>query len=293
MKHIVTKVVCFSVLVALCVGLLAADTFANASQIPNALLQPHTVAKQAGPQALAQADEQQANDAIPPKETISNSIGMQLRLIKSGSFMMGSTAGHSDEMPIHKVTLTKPFYMGVYEVTQEQYEKVMGTNPSHFQGPRRPVEQVSWNDAQAFCQKLSEQENRSYRLPTEAEWEYACRAGSTTEYFWGRRFFSRYAWSRQNSAETTQDVGTRLPNAWRLYDMSGNVWEWCESRKGQYAPSAAEETDPKGPSKGRSRVLRGGSWYGVAENCRSAARDKNAPNSRHYTFGFRVVIDVN
>jgi len=283
---------CLSVLSILCAGLLAGDITANASQLASEMKQIHPVEERAAPQALAQADEHPTNDAKAPKETIANSIGMQLRLIKPGSFVMGSARGDTDETPIHKVTLTKPFYMGVYEVTQEQYEKVMGTNPSHFQGPRRPVEQVSWNDAQAFCEKLSEQENRPYRLPTEAEWEYACRAGSTTEYYWGRRFYPRYAWSRQNSSETTQDVGTRLSNAWRLFDMSGNVWEWCEDRKGLYSPSAAEETDPNGPSLGRSRVLRGGSWYGVAENCRSAARDKNAPDNRHYTFGFRVVTDV-
>ncbi len=276
MKHSITSVMCLSALVALCAGPLTQDIFAE----------------QASPQAPAQTEEQQANDGKPPKETITNSTGMQLRFIKSGSFMMGSTAGRSDETPIHRVSLTKPFYIGVYEVTQAQYEQVMGVNPSHFPGPKRPVEQVSWHDARAFCQKLSSLENRSYRLPTEAEWEYACRAGSSKEYFWGKRFYARYAWSRQNSAETTHDVGTRLSNAWRLHDMSGNVWEWCEDRKGKYDPSGAEETDPQGPPKGKSRILRGGSWYGVAENCRSGARDKNAEDNRHYTFGFRVVLDV-
>ena len=135
-------------------------------------------------QTQAQAEEQNESAA----DKLTNSIGMQFRLIKPGSFLMGSTQGDSDEAPVRKVTLTRPFYVGVYEVTQAQYEKVMGTNPSHFQGPQRPVEQVSWHDAQAFCQKLSAQENRSYRLPTEAEWEYACRAGSRTEYYWGSRF---------------------------------------------------------------------------------------------------------
>jgi formylglycine-generating enzyme required for sulfatase activity len=289
MKRSITRVMTLSTVTALCIGLLIETSFAKAALTIRSLQPTRLVDKQSPPQT----DRLQRAGDKAPAETITNSKGMQLRLIKPGSFMMGSTEGDSDEMPIHKVTLTKAFYMGIHEVTQAQYEKVMGTNPSHFQGANRPVEQISWNDAQAFCQKLSAQENRSYRLPTEAEWEYACRAGSSAAYYWGKRFYTRYAWSRQNSEDTTHDVGMRLPNAWRLFDMSGNVWEWCQDRKGQYDPSAPDETDPEGPPKGIARVLRGGSWYGVAENCRSASRDKNAPNNRHNSFGFRVVLDVN
>jgi len=152
-----------------------------------------------------------------------NSIAMKLTLIKPGSFMMGSDSGIPNEKPVHKVTLTEPFYIGVHEVTQEQYEKVMKANPAYFKGPKRPVEAVSWNDAQEFCRRLSKMENRRYRLPTEAEWEYACRAGTSTEYYWGSNFDPRYAWLTHKSGQATHDVGTRLPNAWGLYDMSGNV----------------------------------------------------------------------
>ena len=291
MKHTTTNLARLSAFILLGAGLLAEDITANAgrpaSESGQILLAEHPAA----PVAQTQAAGEEPNKAAADKLT--NSIGMQLRLIKPGSFLMGSTRGDTDEAPVHQVTLTKPFYIGAYEVTQAQYEQIMGSNPSHFRGPQRPVEQVSWNDAQAFCQKLSAQENRSYRLPTEAEWEYACRAGSTTEYYWGSSFYPRYAWSHDNSNAETHDVGQRLPNAWQLFDMSGNVWEWCQDRRGQYSPSGAAETDPTGPVEGNTRALRGGSWYSEADTCRSASRDKNAPDNRHHTFGFRVVLEIN
>ena len=161
----------------------------------------------------------------------------------------------------HEVTITKPFYMGKYVVTQEQYEAIMGNNPSHFKGAQNPVEMVSWDDAQAFCQKLSKKSGKTVRLPTEAEWEYACRAGTSTKYYSGdsEEDLKRVAWYEANSNDTTHPVGQKEPNKFGLYDMHGNVWQWCQDWYGDY--TANEVADPQGPAQGASRVLRGGSWY--------------------------------
>ncbi|MDP2899170.1 MAG: formylglycine-generating enzyme family protein, partial [bacterium] len=237
-----------------------------------------------------------ASGKYPPgwqsPEEVVNSIGMKFRRIQPGSFMMGSEKGWDDETPVHKVTLTRGFYMGVYEVTQEEWEKVMGSNPSEFKGPKNPVETVSWHDAQEFARRLSQKENVTYRLPTEAEWEYACRAGTTTEFYWGDdpdcREMGDYAWYYYNSGETTHPVGQKKPNARGLYDMSGNVWEWCQD---WYADkySSASQTDPTGPAGGSGRVDRGGGWRSYAFGCRSAWRGWNSPSDRGDGLGFRLV----
>ena len=192
--------------------------------------------------------------------------------------MMGSEKGDNDEKPVHKVTITKPFYMGKYEVTQEQWEAVMGSNPSNFKGAKNPVEQVSWEDCEKFIGKLKEKvSGRDFRLPTEAEWEYACRAGSTTDYCYGDgdESLDEYAWYYGNSESKTHPVGQKKANAWGLYDMHGNVWEWCSDWYGDYADGAV--SDPKGPESGSARVLRGGSWGGNARDCRSACRHSYDP----------------
>ncbi len=229
-----------------------------------------------------------------PEELV-NSIGMKLRLIQPGSFMMGSE--DSDEKPVHKVTLTKGFYMGVYEVTQEEWEKVMGSTPSHFKGPKKPVDTVSWDDAQEFIRKLSEKEKVTYRLPTEAEWEYACRAGTTTEFYWGDDVgvaeIGRYAWWAGNEdwrESGSKPVGQKKPNVWGLYDMSGNVWEWCEDWYGNY--SSASQTDPTGAAGGSDRVVRGGGWGYYASGCRSAFRYRGSPSGLHSNGGFRLVSAI-
>jgi formylglycine-generating enzyme required for sulfatase activity len=242
--------------------------------------------------------------AQAPKE-ITNSIGMKLVLIPKGTFMMGSPEseeGRQKDETQHEVTISKDYYLGVYEVTQAQYEKVMGKNPSYFQGPKvgnenadLPVENVSWDDTVEFCKKLSDlpeekKAGRLYRLPTEAEWEYACRAGSKTAYAFDDEegLLPEYGWFKRNSSDRTHTVGLLEPNAWGLYDMHGNVWECCSDRYGDYPKGAV--SDPSGPKVGSIRVGRGGSWRCVAADCRSALRRGYAPSDRVNSLGFRLAL---
>ena len=171
----------------------------------------------------------------------------------------------------------------------------MGANPSNFKESKNPVETVNWDDAISYCKKLSEMPEekaagRSYRLPTDAEWEYACRAGSTTSYSFGETAESlgEYAWFGEGLEGKTHPVGLKKPNRWGLYDMHGNVWEWCQDCYADYPPDAS--TDPQGPNGGSFRVSRGGSWGGVAAFCRTAYRDSDVPTSRTYFSGFRVAL---
>ena len=197
-----------------------------------------------------------------------------------------------NEHPAHSVTLTKPFYMGKYDVTQEQYQAVIGANPSNFIGKDNPVEQVSWDDAQTFCKKVTELTKVSVGLPTEAEWEYACRAGTTTEFYSGDldSDLDRVAWYSANSKSTAHPVGQKEPNKFGLYDMHGNVWQWCQDLwdENYYANSPTE--NPQGPDHGAARLLRGGSWYYDPMDCRSAYRNGYYPGLRIIGFGFRVVV---
>jgi len=224
----------------------------------------------------------------PPGETdlVTNSIDMKLKLIAPGSFVMGSTIGDDDEKPLHKVTITRAFYMAIHEVTQAQWKAVMGSAPSHFEGAQRPVEQVSWKDAKEFCRRLSKREGAQYRLPTEAEWEYACRAGTTSELYWGDRWDDTLSWVGPPTAGETKTVGTKPPNPWGLYDMIGNVWEWCEDAYGPY--DANGQTDPQA-TQGATRVCRGGGAYAVWRYARCAARGNGPPDDKDYHLGFRVV----
>lgn len=248
------------------------------------------------------------DEASKRPDPITNSIGMVLVHIPAGEFLMGTPDNDPskawDEIP-HRVRISKPFFMGKYEVTQSQYQKVMGKNPSYcarLPNPEQhPVEQVSWDDAVAFCRALSELPDekaagRSYRLPTEAEWEYACRAGTTTAYHFGNdsNDLSKYALFGGHKAGVwaTQKVGVKLPNAWGLHDMHGNVWEWCADEYGPYQVET-EVVDPQGPDKGVGKVARGGSWDYGASKCRSAQRYGGEVLTRSFTnfaFGFRVVM---
>jgi formylglycine-generating enzyme required for sulfatase activity len=209
--------------------------------------------------------------------------------VPAGEFVMGSESSEAfpDEKPVHRVRITKAFELGKYEVTQAQWEAAMGSTPSNFKGADRPVEQVSWNDAQEFLSKLNERKDGyRYRLPTEAEWEYAARAGTTGD---NTGNLDSVAWYASNSGGQTHPVGEKQANAWGLYDMLGNVWEWCQDwyDANYYRNSPAE--DPQGPSSGRLRVLRGGSWYDDSRYVRVAFRDRNDPGNRNYIFGFRCV----
>jgi len=226
-------------------------------------------------------------------------VTMKLVRIPRGKFMMGSPDSeqdrHPDEGPQHEVTISKPFYLGLTEVTQTQYQAVMGANPSQFKGPTNPVESVSWDDAVLFCRKLSEKTGKTFRLPTEAEWEYACRAGTRTRFSFGdsESILGDYAWWGGNSGGKTHPVAQKKPNAWGLYDMVGNVWEWCADWYGTYSSGAS--TDPQGNIPDGHRVVRGGSWWGandVTDHYRCAYRydiDRD-PAFRDAGRGFRCAM---
>ena len=250
-------------------------------------------------------------DGTPSAHTVA-SIGMEMIFCPPGTFMMGSPTsetGREGDETQHQVTLTNGFYLGKYEVTQAQYQTVMNGNPeglnadpSHFKGSNRPVEKVSWLDAQIFLTRLNEIEQSAgrlpndwkYVLPTEAEWEYACRAGTTTAYSWGNDINSsraNYNWdggaNDGNDSKQTLEVGQFSSNPWGFYDMHGNVWEWVHDWRANYLSGA--QTDPEGPASGSKRVFRGGSWSGDGgKRLRSAQRNGHTPGHRHNSFGFRV-----
>jgi formylglycine-generating enzyme required for sulfatase activity len=244
--------------------------------------------------------EQPATTNAPFEETLtSQTLEAKFAFIPSGTFMMGSPigffrgeSGRNPDETQHQVTISKPFYMQTTEVTQGQWRKVMGNNPSQFSscGDDCPVETVSWNDVQEFIRKLNRMERTDrYRLPTEAEWEYAARAGTTTRFHTGdsEQDLSRIGWYSGNSGLKTHPVGQKTSNAWGLYDMHGNVFEWVQDWKGSYP--AGSTTDPEGPKYGTGRVYRGGSGYGFAAHCRSAFRDDFDPGVRVGSLGFRLL----
>ncbi|MDF1844156.1 MAG: SUMF1/EgtB/PvdO family nonheme iron enzyme, partial [Rubripirellula sp.] len=233
---------------------------------------------------------------LPPESVanlplFTNSIGMTLKAVPQGTFIMGGNS-ENEGKPAHQVTLSKSFLIGTHEVSQEQYERVMGVNPSAFKSPRNPVENVSWENAMDFCSQLSaspseKSAGRVYRLPSEAEWEYACRAGTTTKYSFGDlNNSSQYCWHSGNSGGRASPVGQKLPNPWGLYDMHGNVWEWCLDGNGAYP--AESVTDPVGPKSETDHIYRGGSWRHGSDLCSSAIRGYLAPNAKEGNRGFRV-----
>jgi len=257
--------------------------------------------------------------SAPSAERFTNSIGQEFVYIKPGTFMMGSPAnepGRFDSERQHQVTLTRGYYLQTTEVTVGQWrsfvqatgyrseaetgdgayiwtgsawEKRAGTywdNPGFAQSDNQPVTCVSWNDVQKFIEWLSRKEGKQYRLPTEAEWEYAARAGTTGPYAGN---LDSMGWYSQNSGSKTQPVARKQANAWGLYDMHGNVWEWVQDWYGDYPTGSV--TDPTGPSSGSFRVLRGGSWFNGARYCRSATRTGSSPGDRYISIGFRLAAD--
>ncbi|MEO5363048.1 MAG: formylglycine-generating enzyme family protein [Magnetococcus sp. DMHC-8] len=241
-----------------------------------------------------------ADDAwSAPEQRYINSIAMELVLIPSGSFMMGaeiaSRSVSNDEIPQHKITISQPFYLGKYEVTQSQWMAVMDRNPSKFIGPMLPVDSVSWVDVQAFIQRLNAKEGSdSYRLPTEAEWEYAARAGTNTPWYWGNSAdeVDQYAWYNGNSDKQTHPVGQLRPNAWGLHDMLGNVWEWVSDRHDSKYYARSPPVDPTGPGTGSAWVCRGGGWSYGPRALRAANRIGQPPEFRDANMGFRLVRNV-
>ena len=226
---------------------------------------------------------------------LGDGVVMELVLVPAGRFEMGSPANEADsgEGPVHRVRITRAFYMGKYEVTQEVWEKVMGTNPSEFKGAKNPVENVSWNDCQEFLKKLNAlgKDRGEFRLPTEAQWEYACRAGTKTRFCSGDADgpLADYAWCSPNSGGTTHPVREKKANAWGLFDCHGNVWEWCADWYEDDYYGKSPRDDPTGPTAGSARVLRGGAWLVTPGYCRSANRDVYHRTYRSSDVGCRVV----
>jgi formylglycine-generating enzyme required for sulfatase activity len=256
-----------------------------------------------------------AGTAHPAESTITNSIGMRLVLIPAGQYTAGSPStdalSEADEQPAHRVTISRPFYLGQFEVTQDEYTRVMGSNPSWFargapgeqdlggaSSARWPVDMVAWDDATEFCRRLSQlpaerAAGREYRLPTEAEWEYACRAGSSMRFAFGEQLSSADANIRpetETGGAHPVVVGSYRPNAFGLYDMHGNVWEWCADHYDASAYERAPAVDPAGPATGTGRVVRGGDWQFPARYARSASRDFTRASRRDLGNGFRVAL---
>ncbi len=236
---------------------------------------------------------------------ITTQSGVKMVLIPGGWFTMGDAEGQIDERPLHKVWVNA-FHMDKYEVTQEEYEKVRGENPSRWTAPKNPVEQVRWSDAVRYCNARSIEDGlqpcynletwecdfnaNGYRLPTEAEWEYACRAGTKTRYAFGDtpEKLRHYAWYKENSGGRPRPVGKKLPNPWGLHDMQGNVWEWCHDLYLVDYYQASPEKNPEGPKAGDTKIVRGGCWNARADKCRSAFRYNENPGYADVCFGYDI-----
>ena len=234
-------------------------------------------------------------DALEMKKQsfVVEGVAFTMMPVEGGTFMMGATADQTDaysaEKPAHQVTLGS-YYIGQTEVTQELWEAVMGSNPSNWKGDRLPVEQVSWNDCQTFIAKLNELTGEKFRLPTEAEWEFAARGGNKSMHYQysGSNDIDEVAWYSSNSDNKTHSVASKHPNELGIYDMSGNVWEWCQDWYGGYSSEA--QTNPTGPTSGSYRVDRGGSWSNNAAGCRAATRLSGTPTFTGLTLGLRLAL---
>lgn len=236
---------------------------------------------------LLLAGERGAASSIDPANIKDSFTGMEFVFVPGGCFTSGANDGNSDEKPTHEVCLST-FYIGKFEVTQKEWQRVMGSNPSQFSscGDSCPVEQVSWSDAQEFIFRLNRMTGNNYRLPTEAEWEFACRGGGKAETYCGSSDVSAVAWIDSNSSNSPHPVGKKSPNRLGLFDMSGNVWEWVQDWNGKYP--AERQENPLGPASGSSRVRRGGSWQYDAAKSRAPWRSSGYQDDRAFDIGFRL-----
>ena len=235
-----------------------------------------------------------SRQSISSQTFTANGVSFDMMYVKGGTFTMGATSeqgsdADDNEKPTHRVTLSS-FYIGKYEVTQALWKAVMGTNPSIWKGDNLPVENVSWDDCQTFIRKLNALTGKNFRLPTEAEWEFAARGGNNSRgyKFAGSNNIGDVAWYSDNSGSKPHVVGTKSPNELGIYDMSGNVYEWCQDWYGSY--SSASQTNPTGTNSGSNRVLRGGSWVNYARGCRSSDRFRITPDNRAFCSGLRLVL---
>jgi formylglycine-generating enzyme required for sulfatase activity len=255
--------------------------------------------------ASAVAVQPAAQKGNSPEKNLTLDLGgglkLEMVLIPAGEFMMGAPESDRqaeyNEKPQHRVRITKPFYLGKYKVTQDQWEAIMGDNRSAFRGPKYPVNGVSCDDCQKFITKLNDKfrsRGGKYCLPTEAQWEYACRAGSTTQWCCGNDAskLSEYAWYEGNDEYAIHPVGLKKPNAWGLYDMHGDLWEWCSDTYDRRYYAVSPTDDPAGPSFPGQRVLRGGSWYIGPNYARSSRRSWLGPTVGSFLHGFRLAMSL-
>ena len=300
-SHIMTpKHLILTLLIMLCpIGMAAQSTITRNKPKP-AVTKPKPAAKpKAKPKAKPRPAPRRNSTSHYTSSTVSlsaelNKLINNMVYVSGGTFTMGGTSeqgsdAESDEKPTHNVTLSS-YYICKYEVTQALWRAVMGSNPSNFKGDNLPVECVSWYDCQTFINRLNSYTGRNFRLPTEAEWEFAARGGNYSRHYKysGSNYIGDVAWYGDNSGNRTHPVGTKQANELGLYDMSGNVWEWCSDWYGSY--SSYSQSNPTGPNSGSSRVERGGNWYNYARRCRSSNRLNYAPGNSYCNLGLRLVL---
>ncbi len=283
-KHIIL----FLLLMLCPIGMAAQSTITRNKPKP-AVTKPKPAAKpKAKPKPAPRRNSTSHSGSTVSLSAELNKLINNMVYVSGGTFIMGGDES-SDQTPTHSVTLSS-YYICKYEVTQALWRAVMGSNPSKFKGDNLPVEQVSWNDCQTFINRLNSYTGRNFRLPTEAEWEFAARGGNYSRHYKysGSNYIGDVAWYDGNSSNRTHPVGTKQPNELGLYDMSGNVYEWCSDWYGSY--SSYSQSNPTGPNSGSDRVDRGGSWGGSARYCRSSYRGNLTPDGRYFNLGLRLVL---
>lgn len=287
-KHII-----FTLLLMLCPIGMAAQSTITRNKPKTTVTKPKPAAKPKAKPAPRRNSTHHSRSKVSLSAELNKLINNMV-YVAGGTFTMGGTSEQSsdaydDEKPTHSVTLSS-YYICKYEVTQALWRAVMGSNPSNFKGDNLPVENVSWNDCQTFINRLNSYTGRNFRLPTEAEWEFAARGGNYSRHYKysGSNYISDVAWYDGNSGNRTHPIGTKQANELGLYDMSGNVYEWCSDWYGSY--SSYSQNDPTGPNSGSYRVLRGGGWNYFARNCRSSYRFNYAPGFRYFDLGLRLVL---